>query len=175
MEEVESLATKVTILGTRMLASGSLSSLRSAYGGFYRVRASYGSFSSASLSVGPSSSGRAMTDTDAERLIRDAFREKGIEVINLVARYGQVNFEVPHEVRNLGGIMSAMEVVRDKRGERAQIGDIEIEVDRGITVVDEGDRGAEGGFKEYTIAEPTMEMIFMNVCTREGVEKAVGV
>lgn len=165
MEEVESLATKVTILGTRMLASGSLASLRSAYGGFYRIRASYD----------PS-----VLDADAERLTRDAFGAKAIEVINLVARYGQVSFEVPHEVRRLGSIMEIMEglLVWEARSLRAQEDEIEVvEVgERGLGHEErERERDNEMGFKEYTIAEPTMETIFMNVCTREGREKVLGV
>lgn len=159
MEEVEALATKVAILGTRMLASGSLASLRTAYGGFYRVRASYG---------------LSLPDADAREFTKDAFEKSRIEVINLLARHGQVSFEVPHEKGRLGSIMVTME---ELLAGKEEISDTQAD---GIEV---GDRGREGsrheeseiqrasGFKEYTIAEPTMDTIFMNVYTREGGER----
>jgi len=135
-------------MNTRILASGSLPSMRNRYGGFYRVNATYSSQTS---------------DTDAERLIIDKFKD---QVSNLVIRHGEASFELPHDSRQLGKTMSAMESLM-----KSTLLNTGIET----SLQDEGGAGLSGsftaGFEDYTISEPTMEMIFMNVCLNAGRER----
>lgn len=76
MEETEALATKVSIVGRKMLASDTVTSLREKYGGCFRVRASY----------------EPGSEIIVERLL---FVEFGLQMKGLKMGFGEVSFELP--------------------------------------------------------------------------------
>lgn len=94
MEEAEALASKATIVSTRMLATGTLSSLQEQYGGFYKIRA-------------------VRTDrgvqTTAETQVRVVLRRWGIGVENYWDSNGLVQFNIAYHKDKLGRIMVGME------------------------------------------------------------------
>lgn len=94
MEEAEALATGVAIMGTKMLAKGTLSELQVEYGGMFMVRAvrEFG------------------TDTsNVEQLIRSSFAG----VRNYQDGCGQISFNLPFEKERLGSIMQRMEHLKE--------------------------------------------------------------
>ncbi|KAF7883671.1 uncharacterized protein EAF02_005591 [Botrytis sinoallii] len=136
MEETEALATKVAIVDKKMLASGTTSQLRSRFGGFYRVRASY--------EVG--------RETELETALRGMF---GTQVRNLKCAFGEVEFELPYERKIIGRIMLSMETLMvDKEG----LAGIE------RTMVGHDTRNVSKVLRDYTILEPSMDDVFLNVC-----------
>jgi len=153
MEETEALATKVTILATRVLASGSLPQLRSEYGGQYHIRGTYGD-------------DMAGREAEIERLLKDKFGE---QISNLIVRYGEAEFELPHTTRNLGHIMEHMEgmvvggeYVADGAAATATAGGAATAESRGRV------------FSGYVVMEPTMEEVFMKVCQRASLVAPIG-
>ncbi|KAH9210733.1 ABC transporter-like protein [Leptodontidium sp. 2 PMI_412] len=103
MEEVSALASRVAIIGTKMLATGTLSELRDRYGGSYRVRATY-------------STSQCTSESDIRVLLNRTF---GDEIRNLKMGFGEASFEVPFVRGRLGGIMRKMEGLMEvKNGER---------------------------------------------------------
>jgi ATP-binding cassette, subfamily A (ABC1), member 3 len=147
MEEAEALATNVAIMGTRMLAKGTLSSLQETYGGQYSVRA-----------VRVDSIGRE----EVEELVREKFgdRVKGYFDIN-----GQVGFGLPHKKSEMGAIMKIMEGLK-----------VESVADEDVGAGSAGVVGGSSGikmngrrvFQDYTINGPTLEEVFMNVARESG-------
>ncbi|THV46424.1 hypothetical protein BGAL_0387g00030 [Botrytis galanthina] len=141
MEETEALATKVAIVDKKMLASGTTSQLRSRFGGFYRVRAAY--------EVG--------SEMELEAALRVMF---GTQVRNLKCAFGEVEFELPYERKMIGRIMLSMETLMvDKEGvpgiERMIVGE---------GVPGNGGRNVSKVLRDYTILEPSMDDVFLNVC-----------
>ncbi|ESZ92100.1 putative ABC transporter A family member 4 [Sclerotinia borealis F-4128] len=91
MEEVQALASRVAIIGTKTLASGTLPELQNRYGGSYQVRAKYAS---------------GTVESDIRILLERTFGES---LRNLKIGYVEANFELRHVTRNLGKIMQKME------------------------------------------------------------------
>jgi ATP-binding cassette subfamily A (ABC1) protein 3 len=149
MEEAEALATNVAIMGTRMLAKGTLSSLQDSYGGKYSVRAVRS---------------QGVEREEVEQAVRQAL---GGSVSGYFDVNGQVGFGLPHERAKLGGIMRAMEglkgVVVEEEGEEQ--GDGEAGNVGGSAAVKSGPRKV---IEDYTITGPTLEEVFMNVAREAG-------
>lgn len=148
MEEAEALATNVAIMGTRMLATGTLSSLQETYGGLYSLRA-------VRVSESPAA--------DVERVIKEKFQ-------GLVSGYEdshrQISFHLPHEKGHLGSILTVMEELK---------GDVVQEEQEGSGGVG-GSARAHGKvqvLEDYTINGPTLEEVFMNVARESGVAGGV--
>jgi hypothetical protein len=153
MEETEALATKVTILATRVLASGSLPNLRKEYGGHFHVRGTY-------------SGEMAGREAEIERLLEDKF---GDQISNLTVRYGEAEFELPHVTRQLGHIMEKMESM--------VIGGKYVPAGSQATATAGGAGTAESRgevFTGYVVMEPTIEEVFMKVCQRASLIAPIG-
>lgn len=149
MEETEALATKVTILATRVLASGSLSGLRTEYGGMYHVRATYDS---------------DVSEAEVERLLHERW---GDEMKGLSVRYGEAEWELPHVTRNLGKIMGGMEEMIVGGGDIGVADGGHDTVASGVAGGAEGTGRTKGRvFSSYVVMEPTMEEVFMKVCQK---------
>ena len=139
MEEVQALASRVAIIGTKMLASGTLPVLRNRYGGTYRVRATY-------------------TSADQEDDIRALLNRKfGDQILNLRIGYQEANFELPHVTGSLGGIMQKMEGLMESKTKK-QVGE-----SAASNAAHKSKRSKKLLLKDYTITEPTMDEVFMNV------------
>ncbi|KAK6598059.1 ABC transporter [Botrytis cinerea] len=141
MEETEALATKVAIVDKKMLASGTTSQLRSRFGGFYRLRAAY--------EVG--------SEMELEAALGVMF---GTQVRNLKCAFGEVEFELPYERKMIGRIMLSMEsLMVSKEGvlgiERTMSG-------QGLS--ENSTRDMPKMLRDYTILEPSMDDVFLNVC-----------
>ena len=139
-----------------MLATGTLDQLRTQHGGFYRVRATL-------LEGLP-----ADNVTDA---LQSAF---GSQLSGLTVRYGQVEFKLPHDARELGRILGKLERLKVHDEE-----DLESDSPRGeshswtASDAEDGQHVSENHgkvFVDYTINGPTMDEVFMNVCQRNQVE-----
>jgi ATP-binding cassette subfamily A (ABC1) protein 3 len=141
MEETEALATKVTILATRVLASGSLSQLTNEHGGHYHIRGTYGP---------------EQDENDIGRLLVSKF---GDLMTGLTVKYGEAEFELPHRPRDLGKIMLAMEGLVIGAEERMTANGRST-----AGAVEQRDLGRV--FSSYVIIEPTMEEVFMKVCQK---------
>jgi ATP-binding cassette subfamily A (ABC1) protein 3 len=160
MEEAEALATNVAIMGTKMLATGTLSSLQETYGGAYNIRA-----------VRVSDSG--LSAEEVEELVKEKFDGR---VSNYFDSHGQISFHLPHDKKWLGSIMRVMEGLK---------GDVIEDEDEDEGTVKAG--GAVGGssaaqertnvrvLQDYTITGPTLEEVFMNVARESGTAGAGGV
>jgi ATP-binding cassette subfamily A (ABC1) protein 3 len=160
MEEAEALATNVAIMGTKMLATGTLSSLQETYGGAYNIRA-----------VRASDSG--LSAEEVEELVKEKFEGR---VSNYFDSHGQISFHLPHEKKWLGSIMRIMEGLK---------GDVIEDEEEEEGTVKTG--GAVGGIsaaqerinvrilQDYTITGPTLEEVFMNVARESGAAGAGGV
>lgn len=149
MEEAEALATKVAIMGTKMLATGTLSSLQETHGGFFTVRA---------VRI-PGSSALAV-----EQLMKGIFNG---QISSYEDSHGQISFYLPHDRRQLGSILKIMEELKGAV--------VMEEAHEGGNAVG-GSAGATGKIRvlqDYTINGPTLEEVFMNVARESGV--AVGV
>ncbi|KAH8805682.1 ABC transporter-like protein [Xylogone sp. PMI_703] len=150
MEEAEALATNVAILHTRMLVSGTLSSLQVSHGGAFSLRAV--------LTPG-------FDSRQAESLIREKFENIGLRVMNYMNSNGQISFNLPHDKKMMGHIMKAME---ELKGE-----DILPTPKSGDS--SHGNGGSAGAqefrirvLQEYTVTGPTLEEVFMNVARESG-------
>lgn len=154
MEEAEALATNVAIMGTRMLAKGTLGNLQEQYGGLFSIRAVRA---------------QGVQKEEVEGCVTDAF---GGAVSGYFDVNGQVGFGLPHEKEKLGGIMRVMEglkgvVVEEEEGEG----------------VSKGGAGSVGGsqvrsgpkkvIQDYTVTGPTLEEVFMNVARDSGIAGGV--
>jgi ATP-binding cassette subfamily A (ABC1) protein 3 len=149
MEEAEALATNVAIMGTKMLATGTLSSLQETYGGLFSIRAVRVSEISAS---------------EVEQIIKEKF---GLAVSNYEDSHGQISFHLPHERRELGNIMKIMEELK---------GDLLEEQQEGASKAGGSASHAPGRLvilQDYTIDGPTLEEVFMNVARESGVSGCV--
>ncbi|OBT46282.1 hypothetical protein VE00_02364 [Pseudogymnoascus sp. WSF 3629] len=152
MEEAEALATNVAIMGTRMLATGTLASLQESHGGAYSIRAvrEHG------------------TDVaEVEDTVKKSFDGK---VSNFIESYGQIRFNIPHDRSALGSIMRIMEglkgnVVEDQ--EQATRNDVGEGSSTGYN------QGSRKLLSDYTITGPTLEEVFMNIAKESGVSRGV--
>lgn len=102
MEEAEALATGVAIMGTKMLAKGTLSELQVEYGGMFMVRAV--------REVGTSTS-------NVEQVVRRSFAG----VRNYQDGCGQISFNLPFEKEQLGFIMQTMEILKENAAAGAKV------------------------------------------------------
>lgn len=151
MEEAEALATNVAIMGTRMLATGTLSSLQETYGGAFGIRA-----------VRLPEAAAENTET----LVKGRFE-------NIVSNYedshGQISFNLPHDKRALGSIMKIMESLKGNVIE-------DEEETSGNAAGGSSAAAAEvrvGVLQDYTITGPTLEEVFMNVARESGIAAGV--
>ena len=146
MEEAEALATNVAIMGTKMLATGTLSTLQESYGGLYSVRAVRAESTSAA---------------EVETTIRSSFENR---VSNYEDSHGQISFNLPHDKKALGTILTIMEELKG-----------EVIEDEGSST--EGSAAAahrnEKVLQDYTINGPTLEEVFMNVARESGITGGV--
>jgi ATP-binding cassette subfamily A (ABC1) protein 3 len=155
MEEAEALATNVAIMGTKMLATGTLSSLQETYGGAYSIRA-----------VRLPESG--LSAEEVEELVKEKFDGR---VSNYFDSHGQISFHLPHEKRWLGSIMKIMEGLK---------GDVIEDEDEGTGGGAVGgssaaqERSNVRVLQDYTITGPTLEEVFMNVAKESGTAGAGG-
>lgn len=142
MEEAEALATNVAIMGTRMLATGTLSALQEQYGAMYSIRA---------VRV-PNIPGE-----EVERLVRESF---GSNVLNYEDRHGQVNFNLPHDRAALGSILRNMERLKGHTIE--EIG-VAMGANSSSNAISE-----MRVLEDYTLTPPTLEEVFMQVARGAG-------
>ncbi|KAK2754389.1 hypothetical protein FQN54_007033 [Arachnomyces sp. PD_36] len=151
MEEAEALATDVAIMGTRMLAKGTLNSLQDEHGGLYSVRAVRTPESSAA---------------EVQAMVRELF---GGQVVNYADRHGQVSFNLPHDKAALGRILRVME---ELKGDPVTDG-----FNNGAGAGGSAGARTHGDylrvFQDYTINGPTLEEVFMNVAKERGVRGGV--
>lgn len=147
MEEAEALATNVAIMGTRMLAKGTLASLQEQYGGQYSIKA---------VRV------NGVRKEEVEGAVREAF---GGGVSGYFDVNGQVGFGLPHEREKLGAIMTVMEgfkgVLVEEEGAdegAGRVGGSAAQVTRSPRKV----------IEDYTVTGPTLEEVFMNVAREAG-------
>ena len=151
MEEAEALATNVAIMGTRMLATGTLASLQEAHGGAFSIRAVRTP---------------ETTTEEVEEIITEKFEGR---VSGYEDSHGQVSFKLPHEKRALGAIMRIME---ELKGDPV-VDEQEVGVAIGGSAAQEDVRRKV--LQDYTINGPTLEEVFMNVARESGVSGAGGV
>lgn len=147
MEEAEALATNVAIMGTRMLAKGTLSQLQEEHGGHYSIRAVRTPESSAQ---------------EVERMVKDCFDSR---VMNYEDRHGQIGFNLPHDKSALGSILKIMERLK---------GD-PIEEQEGAGAVGSSDamEARVRVVQDYTVSPPTLEEVFMKVAKETGAADGV--
>ena len=147
MEEAEALATNVAIMGTRMLATGTLGSLQETYGGAFGVRAVRRPEVSAE---------------DTETLIKERFENM---VSNYEDSHGQISFNLPHDKRALGSIMKVMESLKGNVIGDAEEGPGNAAGGSSVAAND----GRATALQDYTITGPTLEEVFMNVARESGI------
>ena len=155
MEEAEALATNVAIMGTKMLATGTLSSLQASHGGAYMIRAVR----------------EPGTDAhEVEALVKAEFESA---VSNYEDSHRQVSFGLPHDKAALGSIMRVMEKLKGG----SIVEEVEKTESSGAGGSSAGGAGQEKVsqrlFSDYTINGPTLEEIFMNVARESGVAGGV--
>lgn len=143
MEEAEALATKVAIMGTRMLATGTLSTLQEQHGRLYSVRAIR-----TPESTGP----------EVERIVRECFDDR---LVNYQDKFGQIRFNLPQGIACLGDILKIMEHLKGDDVEENHEGDTGA---GGSSVVITGLKV----FEDYTVNRPTLEEAFMDVAREAG-------
>lgn len=147
MEEAEALATNVAIMGTKMLATGTLASLQDSYGGAFSIRAV------------------RIPGTDEAEVKQIMHERFGGRVSNYIDAHGQVSFNLPHEKKELGNIMRVMEGFK---------GDPVLDEVEGGSAA-EGAGEMEKFIQDYTIQGPTLEEVFMNVAREKGIDGTPGV
>lgn len=125
MEEVEALATKVAIVKRKLLAEGTITSLKEKHGGTYHIRATYDDGA----------------EEDVKRVVTNAF---GGAARGMKCSFGEVRFQVALDTP-MGKMMQIME---------------------SLVVLNllTGDGIERKLLKQYTIAEPAMDDVFLNVC-----------
>ena len=156
MEEAEALATNVAIMGTKMLATGTLASLQESHGGAYSVRA---------VRV------PELSSAEVESIVKERF---GGMVKGYTDAHRQVGWQLPHDKRALGSIMRVMEEL---------MGDVIVEDDEDEDEAGQGQGTGAGGaaaggsstvvasrkvIQAYTVTGPTLEEVFMNVAREAG-------
>jgi hypothetical protein len=141
MEEAESLASNVAIMRTKILVSGSLCTLNESYGGAFRLR------------------GVRCAEVSSEvaaAQVKTSFARIEYQVKKYVDMNGLVQFFVWYEKRDLGKIMTVMEALKGevvrRDGEGSPTGGATSEGTAVMKV-----------FEDYTLIEPTLEEVFMNV------------
>ncbi|KAH9219755.1 putative ABC transporter A family member 4 [Leptodontidium sp. 2 PMI_412] len=153
MEEAEALATNVAIMGTKMLATGTLTSLQESHGGAYSVRA---------VRV------PELSSDEVESIVKEKF--EGM-VKGYSDAHGQIGWQLPHDKRALGSIMRVMEEL---------MGDVISDEEEEENV--QSGSGSAGGaaaggssaavsvkvIQAYTVTGPTLEEVFMNVAREAG-------
>ena len=151
----KALATKVAIMGTKMLATGTLSSLQQRYGGAFVIRA-----------VRAPNTDSATVEHEVKKRFEDVVKD-------YTDSHGQVTFSLPHVKSHLGSIMRTME---ELKGEK-MAEEVEEESDIGLS----GSSRVGGAsavqakkdtlvyFSDYTINGPTLEEVFMNVARESGI------
>ncbi|KAL5322650.1 hypothetical protein ACEPPN_010624 [Leptodophora sp. 'Broadleaf-Isolate-01'] len=153
MEEAEALATNVAIMGTKMLATGTLTSLQESHGGAYSVRA---------VRV------PELSSDEVESIVKEKF--EGM-VKGYSDAHGQIGWQLPHDKRALGSIMRVMEEL---------MGDVMSDEEEEENV--QSGSGSAGGaaaggssaavsvkvIQAYTVTGPTLEEVFMNVAREAG-------
>ncbi|KAE8392439.1 hypothetical protein BDV23DRAFT_181593 [Aspergillus alliaceus] len=146
MEEAEALASNVAIMRTKLLASGTLISLNETYGGAYRLRGAR------CTTVG--------SDT-ARAAVRKVFAQLGLHAMNYADMNGIVQFFIKYDRRYLGRILYAMEEMKvgNISGGSESTGDV------GLATSSSENGGQAKIFEDYTLTEPTLEELFMNVVT----------
>ncbi|KAI9041867.1 uncharacterized protein KD926_006412 [Aspergillus affinis] len=142
MEEAEALASSVAIMRTRLLASGTLNSLNDSYGGAFRLRG-----------VRCEDVGTEMAKHEVTR----SFSKAGLHAMKYSDMKGLVEFFIKYEKRNLGQIMSIMEGLK---GSTATMGSQAYAGSAGSSAPETKTMKV---FEEYTLIEPTLEEVFMNV------------
>lgn len=142
MEEAETLASKVAIMGTRMLATGTLGSLQAAHGGFVSVRAVRFPEISAE---------------EAEALVKEKFEGK---IFKYEDRHEQISFKLPHDKRALGSVMKVMESLKGNT--------IRNEGESGSRAAAANEAAVTRVLQDYTIMGPTLEEVFMDVVRESG-------
>jgi hypothetical protein len=140
MEEAEALATNVAIMGTRMLATGTLTSLQEEYGALYSIRA-------VRLPEIPRE--------EVEMIVKESF---GNQVVNYEDRHGQVSFNLPHDRAAMGRILKIMELLKGDAVEGP-----------GVAVGGSSSALAQiKVIQDYTLTPPTLEEVFMQVAREAG-------
>lgn len=94
MEEAEALATNVAIMGTKMLAKGTLSSLQTEFGGAFHLRAVRATGMDKNLA-------RSLISIDFDN-----------QAQGYVDNHGQISFRLPLDKKMLGRVMQKMEVLK---------------------------------------------------------------
>jgi ATP-binding cassette subfamily A (ABC1) protein 3 len=150
MEEAEALATNVAIMGTKMLATGTLGSLQETYGGAFGVRVVRAQDTS---------------PENVEHMIKERFENA---VSNYQDSHGQVSFNLPHDKRALGGIMRIMEGLKGNT-----IEDMDQAEANGAGSSSAAAVGGARVLQDYTITGPTLEEVFMNVARENGITGGV--
>ena len=138
MEEAESLATNVAIMGTRMLATGTLSSLQETYGALFTIRAI------------------RVPDISAEEVEEITKENFGNQITHYEDRHGQIFFNLPHNRADLGRILKTMEFLK---------GDA-IEETGGNA--GGGSSNQVKVLQAYTVTPPSLEEVFMQVAKEAG-------
>lgn len=149
MEEAEALATNVAIMGTRMLATGTLASLQESHGGAYSIRAVCE---------------HGIDVAEVEETIKRSF--DGM-VSNYNESYGEISFNIPHDKSALGRIMRIMEGLKGHVVEQATKNAV------GGSSSGGHNQGTRKLLSDYTITGPTLEEVFMNVARESGVSGGV--
>lgn len=137
-----------------MLATGSLSSLQSRYGGAYMVRAVRDP---------------TVSSHEAERAVKDLFEG---QVKDYNDSHGQVCFGLPHNKSALGSIMRVMEELKGEKLEKDVVDETQVggsAAGAGGSSAAQMEKGTMRYFSDYTINEPTLEEVFMNVARESGV------
>ena len=147
MEEAEALATNIAIMGTRMLATGTLSSLQETYGGAFCIRA---------IRI------PEMSASETEALIKESFN---YTVVNYEDSHGQISFNLTHDKKGLGRIMQIMESLKGESVGKEQRND-RYNAAGSSTVVD---ATRLRHLQDYTVTGPTLEEVFMNVARQSGI------
>lgn len=150
MEEAEALATNVAIMGTKMLAKGTLGSLQEEHGGLYSVRAVRTPESSA---------------LEVEAMVKERFSG---QVVNYADSHGQVSFNLPHDKAALGRILKVLEELKGDPVEDARY-------NGGATGGNSRSREQYSVrvLQDYTLNGPTLEEVFMNVAKEKVVRGGV--
>lgn len=155
MEEAEALATDVAIMGTKMLATGTLGTLQEEYGGLYSVRAVRTPEASAA---------------EVERMVKESFDG---QLVNYADRHGQVSFNLPHDKAALGRILKVLEALK---GDPVEEGQGNNDDAAAAAAGRSSGARAQGGVRvlqDYTINGPTLEEVFMNVARERAITGGV--
>jgi ATP-binding cassette subfamily A (ABC1) protein 3 len=138
MEEAEALATNVAIMGTRMLATGTLTSLQAQYGALYSIQA---------IRVPD------ISQQEVEGIVKNSFSN---QIVDYEDRYGQISFHLPHNRAALGRILTTLEALK---------GDI---VGGNSVGGAGGSSNEMKVLQDYTLTPPTLEEVFMQVSKEAG-------